>query len=250
MNTESMADEKEEIFELFLGYGICIYSIFLTLSYFTHSEVSPDIIFWECLILGVIGLIYFFHNYAPRYVKKIIFVGLLNSFLVFIIISTTINEKTSDILSLLFIIVWFGFPIIMINFGSFYLNSECLKNWAYLFFKWQDSTGIDLTSDEGVEFIREYEKNHKLHSDSKVVVDHIEHIINLVGIEYVGIGSDYDGILLSQPSDLPDVSSYPVIVYELLKRGYSENDIKKILSENFLRVWNDVIEIADSLNNL
>ena len=68
------------------------------------------------------------------------------------------------------------------------------------------------------------------------------------GIDYVGIGSDYDGIFSAQPSDLPDVSSYPVIVYELLKRGYSEKDIKKILSGNFLRVWDRVIEIADSLN--
>ena len=90
-------------------------------------------------------------------------------------------------------------------------------------------------------------KKHKLYSDSKKVVDHIEHIINLVVIEYVRIGSDYDGMLVAQPSDLPDVSGYPVIVYELLKRGYSENDIKKVLSENFLRAWTNVIEIANSL---
>ena len=140
--------------------------------------------------------------------------------------------------------------IIMINFGSFFLDNECFKNWAYLFYIWQDSTGIDLTSSEGIKFINEYGKTHKIHSDSKKLVDHIEHVINLVGIDHVGIGSDYDGILSAQPSDLPDVSSYPVIVYELLKRGYAENDIKKILSENFLRVWNDVIEISDSLNNM
>lgn len=138
--------------------------------------------------------------------------------------------------------------IVMINFGSFYLDPECFKSWEYLISIWQDSTGIDLTSSEGLEYIQEYGKNHELYSDSKKVVDHIEHVINLVGIDYVGIGSDYDGIFSAQPSDLPDVSSYPVIVYELLKRGYSEKDIKKILSSNFLRVWDKVIEIADSLN--
>lgn len=138
--------------------------------------------------------------------------------------------------------------IVMINFGSFYLDPECFKSWGYLISIWQDSTGIDLTSSEGLEYIQEYGKNHELYSDSKKVVDHIEHVINLVGIDYVGIGSDYDGIFSAQPSDLPDVSSYPVIVYELLKRGYSEKDIKKILSSNFLRVWDKVIEIADSLN--
>jgi membrane dipeptidase len=47
---------------------------------------------------------------------------------------------------------------------------------------------------------------------------------------------------------VPDVSGYPVIVYELLQRGYSEQYIKKILSGNFLRVWNDVIETANTLN--
>jgi membrane dipeptidase len=66
-----------------------------------------------------------------------------------------------------------------------------------------------------------------------------------LGIDYVGLGSDFEGIGPTQPADVPDVSGYPVIVYELLKRGYSEKDIKKILSGNFIRVWNDVIEIAD-----
>jgi len=140
--------------------------------------------------------------------------------------------------------------IIMVDLCSFFLDSECFKPWEYLYFTWQDSTGIDLNSEEGIEYIHEYGKTHKLVSDSKKVVDHIEHVIDLVGIENVGIGSDYDGMLTAQPSDLPDVSSYPTIVYELLKRGYSEDDIKKILSGNFLRVWNDIIETSDSLNNI
>jgi len=137
--------------------------------------------------------------------------------------------------------------VIMVNFGSFFLDSVCMKNWMYLHYKWQDSTRIDLSSKEGIDFTQEYGKTHKLYSDSKQVVNHIEHIVKLVGIDYVGIGSDYDGIGYAQPSDLPDVSSYPVIVFELLKRGYTEENINKILSKNFLRVWNNVIEIADSL---
>jgi membrane dipeptidase len=140
--------------------------------------------------------------------------------------------------------------VVMVNLGSFFLDSVCLKNWEYLFYKWQDSTGIDIYSKEGTDFTLKYGKTHKLFSDSKQFVDHIEHIIKLTGIDYVGIGSDYDGIGLAKPVDLPDVSGYPVIVFELLKRGYTESDIKKILSENFLRVWNDVIEIADSLNRI
>ena len=77
---------------------------------------------------------------------------------------------------------------------------------------------------------------------------HIEHIIKVAGIDHVGLGSDFDGIGPSKPADLTDVSGYPVIVFELLKRGYTEEEIKKVLSENFLRVWNDVLKVADDMN--
>jgi membrane dipeptidase len=134
--------------------------------------------------------------------------------------------------------------IIMINFGSLFLDSVCMINTdsvVYLL----NTKGLSYDSKEGMDLIMEYGKTHRLFSDSKRLVDHIEHIIKLAGIDYVGLGSDFDGIGPSKPSDIPDVSGYPVIVYELLKRGYSEKDITKILSGNFLRVWNDVIRIAD-----
>jgi membrane dipeptidase len=67
------------------------------------------------------------------------------------------------------------------------------------------------------------------------MVDHIDYIVKLVGDEYVGIGSDYDGVN-SVPIGLEDVSTYPKITEELLKRGYSSNSIKKILGGNVLRV--------------
>jgi membrane dipeptidase len=134
--------------------------------------------------------------------------------------------------------------IIMVNFGSLFLDSICMINTdsvGYLL----NTKGISYDSNEGMDLIMEFGKTHRLFSDSKRLVDHIEHIIKLAGIDYVGLGSDFDGIGPSKPSDIPDVSGYPVIVYELLKRGYSEKDISKILSGNFLRVWNDVIRVAD-----
>jgi membrane dipeptidase len=85
-------------------------------------------------------------------------------------------------------------------------------------------------------------------SDSKRIADHIDHIVKIAGVDYVGLGSDFDGVGPTQPTDVQDVSGYPVIVCELLKRGYSEKDIKKILSGNFFRVWNEVIKIADTLS--
>jgi membrane dipeptidase len=66
-------------------------------------------------------------------------------------------------------------------------------------------------------------------------VDHIDYIVKLVGADYVGIGSDFDGVS-SLPIGLEDVTTYPKITEELTRRGYSKADIKKILGENVLRV--------------
>jgi len=75
------------------------------------------------------------------------------------------------------------------------------------------------------------------------LIDHIDHIVKLVGVDYVGIGSDFDGLSVF-PKGLEDVSKLPIITYHLLKRGYSEKDIKKILGGNFMRVWENVERVA------
>ena len=67
------------------------------------------------------------------------------------------------------------------------------------------------------------------------LVDHIDHIVKVAGIDHVGLGSDYDGITYG-PEQMPDVSGFPFVTQELLNRSYSTGDIKKILGENFLRV--------------
>lgn len=71
------------------------------------------------------------------------------------------------------------------------------------------------------------------------VADHVDHIVKVAGIDHVGIGSDFDGIT-SPPEGLADVSKMPSLVAVLLKRGYSEQDIKKILGGNYLRVIREV----------
>lgn len=80
-----------------------------------------------------------------------------------------------------------------------------------------------------------------------VLIDHIDYVVKLVGVDYVGIGSDFDGAS-SYPVGLEDASKYPIITYKLLERGYSEKDIKKILGGNVLRVFNDVIKVSEDLN--
>jgi len=74
-------------------------------------------------------------------------------------------------------------------------------------------------------------------------VDHIDHIVQVTGIDHVGIGSDFDGGGSLQ--DCQDVSQLPAITAELLKRGYSEEDVLKIWGGNFWRVMTQVIAIAD-----
>ena len=71
---------------------------------------------------------------------------------------------------------------------------------------------------------------------SKLLFDHMEYIIKLAGIDHVGLGGDYDGISVT-PIGLEDVTTYPLITKELVKRGYSTEDINKILGGNFIRVF-------------
>lgn len=68
-----------------------------------------------------------------------------------------------------------------------------------------------------------------------LLINHIEYIIKLVGVDYVGLGSDFDGIE-SSPQQLDDVTTYPLITKALLEKGYSKKDVTKILGGNFLRV--------------
>ena len=68
-----------------------------------------------------------------------------------------------------------------------------------------------------------------------LLIDHLDHIVKLIGVNHVGLGSDFDGIN-SSPRELNDVTNMPLITEELMKRGYSKKDIFKILGGNFIRV--------------
>lgn len=69
------------------------------------------------------------------------------------------------------------------------------------------------------------------------VADHIDYIVRIAGIDHVGLGSDFDGVGVTLPTDLADVSMYPNLIAELLRRGYKEADIRKICYQNTIRVW-------------
>lgn len=78
------------------------------------------------------------------------------------------------------------------------------------------------------------------------VLDHIEHVIAVAGIDHVGLGADFDGVP-AVPKQLEDVSSYPVITQGLLDRGYSEDQVRKVLGENLMRVFRQTEQVAEQL---
>ena len=135
--------------------------------------------------------------------------------------------------------------VIQINFGSSFVTSKAGSWYDQLKSKKQTIT------EEGKKVAKDFDamyraKNPFPFASLEQVLDHIDHVVKLIGIEHVGIGSDYDGVGDSLPIGLKDVSSYPNLVQGLMDRGYSDSDIKKILSGNTLRVWKQAEQYAKS----
>jgi len=138
--------------------------------------------------------------------------------------------------------------VIQINFGSSFLDGELTKKNNENRQKLGEilrAQGLNPRDEAAKEIIAEFRKdNPSLFADVETVADHIDHVVSLVGVDHVGLGSDYDGVGDSLPTGLKDVSQYPNLIYVLLKRGYSEEDIEKICSGNVFRVWQKVIDVA------
>ena len=97
----------------------------------------------------------------------------------------------------------------------------------------------------GSGFVADTKSNPDMIVTVKNVVDNIDRVKNLVGIDHVGLGSDFDGEV-PLPEDINDVSKFPNLIEELLVRGYSESEIDQILNGNILRVWKAVKEFSKS----
>jgi membrane dipeptidase len=100
---------------------------------------------------------------------------------------------------------------------------------------------------EGDRITREYVEQGKLpRVDWTKIIEHIDHAVKVAGIDHVGLGSDFDGA--NMPFGMEDATSLPKITEALLWKGYSEDDVKKILGENTLRLMEDVERISRELN--
>ena len=132
--------------------------------------------------------------------------------------------------------------VIQINYGSSFLTEVAYEYGTKYFAAsgaWAAEHPEEVTADMRKAFRAQYEAENGAFPFASLddVLDHIDHVVSLAGIDHVGIGSDYDGVGDSLPTGLKDVASYPNLVEGLLDRGYSEQDIRKILGENLLRVW-------------
>jgi membrane dipeptidase len=85
--------------------------------------------------------------------------------------------------------------------------------------------------------------------DITVLIDHIEHAVKIAGVDHVGIGSDYGGRRYSYPKELKDATGFPLITYHLIKRGYSEEDIKKVMGGNIVRLLEQVEKQAKAIRS-
>lgn len=102
---------------------------------------------------------------------------------------------------------------------------------------------------EGDRLTREYVEQGKLpRVDWTKIIEHIDHAVKVAGVDHVGLGSDFDGA--NMPYGMEDATKLPKITEALLKKGYSEGDVKKILGENTLRVMAEVERISRALNSL
>jgi membrane dipeptidase len=134
--------------------------------------------------------------------------------------------------------------VVMVNFFTGFINPEAARAMRGMFQALRELRAKYPDDKEFEAALEAWKKEHPVPTCSvHDVVDHIEHIIKVAGIDHVGLGSDFDGIT-AVPKQLEDVSCYPYITQELLNRGYGKEDIHKVLGGNLLRVLRKAEEVA------
>lgn len=139
--------------------------------------------------------------------------------------------------------------VVMVNYFSGFVVPESAEKMLTMF-----AVGRELREKypEEADYrkaMAEWRRENKIEAGSiHDVLDHIDHLVEVAGVDHVGIGSDYDGVS-KLPEQLEDVSTYPLVTQGLLNRGYSDEDIRKIMGGNVLRVLREAERVAAELNN-
>jgi len=145
--------------------------------------------------------------------------------------------------------------VVMVNFAPIYI-SDAFRLWS----SDHDAEKARLNAppfgglyigqpERAAAAMTEWERTHPHPNVTlAMVADHIEHIAKVAGVDHVGIGSDYDGVGKDLPAGLSDVSSYPELLAELMRRGWSDADVAKLAGGNILRVLDQADAISRSMN--
>ena len=145
--------------------------------------------------------------------------------------------------------------VVMVNFAPIYV-SDAFRRWS----SDHDAEKARLNAppfgglfigqpEKAAAALAEWERTHpKPDVTLAMVADHVEHIAKVAGVDHVGIGSDYDGVGLDLPAGLADVSSYPALLAEMMRRGWSDTDVAKLAGGNILRVMDAAEAVAESMN--
>jgi membrane dipeptidase len=144
--------------------------------------------------------------------------------------------------------------VVMVNYAQFYVT-EAYRRWSaderaeQARLNAPPYGGLYIGQPEkAAAALAEWRKAHPApRAKLSDVADHIEHIAKVAGVDYVGIGSDYDGVSNSLPEGLEDVSTYPALLAELLRRGWSDRDVAKVAGENVLRAMAAAERVAASM---
>jgi membrane dipeptidase len=145
--------------------------------------------------------------------------------------------------------------VVMVNFAPIYI-SDAYRRWS----SDRDAEKTRLNAppfgglyigqpEQAAAALAEWEHAHPAPAVTlAMVADHIEHIAKTAGVDHVGIGSDFDGIGTGLPVGLNDVSTYPDLLAELMRRGWSDEDIAKLAGGNILRVMEKAEAVAQSMS--
>ncbi len=134
--------------------------------------------------------------------------------------------------------------VVMVNFFSGYVEPTAAKMMADMF-DVERELHAKFPDEQDYEAAKKAWREANPYPSGTVhdVIDHIDHIVKVAGIDHVGLGSDYDGVN-KLPDQLDDVASYPTITQALLDRGYSEEDIRKVMGGNLMRAMRGAERVA------
>ncbi len=139
--------------------------------------------------------------------------------------------------------------VVMINFGASFVNTKYVKPSPEAQAKIDEARRMYAGDPDRMRAEIAKITGPRPRVTLDMLIDHIAHVAKVAGIDHVGIGSDFDGVGGQLPEGMEDISKLPAITFELLKRGFSDADVKKILGENFLRTMAEVERAAKKLQD-